>query len=71
MSSVGIVAASREDSRAEVYWYIHVCYHCVWCVHVQRFTLKISQYCTGRPTAQGAESGACFNWMATLFYMSP
>ena len=42
------------------YWSIQVCYHCVWCVHVQRFTLRMSQYCTGQPTAQGTEGGACF-----------
>ena len=42
------------------YWSIQVCSHCVWCVHVQRFILRMSQSCTGQPTAQGTEGDACF-----------
>ena len=60
VSSVGGVAASWQDSGTEALVHTGVLYHCVWCVHVQRFTLRMSQYCTGQPTAQGTEGGACF-----------
>ena len=55
MSSVG-----GKDSGTEVLVHPGMLPLCVVCACPKIHTLRMSQYCTGQPTAQGTEGGACF-----------